>query len=416
MPSDNTTILDPKGRSKSTIKLVTPDRLETLGRPWTSSSDELSGLNDDSLDFRLNNGEFDPLMDAVTAASLDDEKADLEFTYKHLALGNTTPSSTTGDAIDENKRIVEAATKSSIPKSKQLSSKTPVSKQLDVISSGGIAPAERAGMDASYYSIDTKSSFPTNLEELVGGVERTDIAVTRSVEDLIIRPKPETVAKIFILPEWSNQERRNPASVNNKNVSYATTDFALLTVQEQAAEKYQVIETFGDDILYFYGKRPTVYNFSGNLLNTSEYQWKNNFYNNYQEIMRGTKCAENKTRIYMVYDDVIVEGYILNLNMSMNSNETKMIPFSFSMFITNQTQIDIQKLEKIEPAQPTYKIERKHLKDILKYWKEKKEFVDYYRSDADRAKLAEIHQENLARVEKDGLLGLRSETLEGELE
>lgn len=155
-------------------------------------------------------------------------------------------------------------------------------------------------------------------------------------QPISITPKPDYIAKVFLVPTWESTERNNITSGSALSSSiYSTTDFFLDSVSEQEAEKYQIIETFGDNKVYFYGSRPKVYTFSGRLLNSSSHQWKTSFINKYQTHLRGTKCAENKQRIYLWYDEVLAEGYILNLSINTSADVPNLCPFSFTMFITN---------------------------------------------------------------------------------
>ena len=75
------------------------------------------------------------------------------------------------------------------------------------------------------------------------------------------------------------------------------TKFILQSVQEAHQEKSQIVETFGDFYVFFYGERPPVYQFSGVLLNTENLNWASEFNYYYENYMRGTKCVETNSRI-----------------------------------------------------------------------------------------------------------------------
>ena len=106
-----------------------------------------------------------------------------------------------------------------------------------------------------------------------------------------------------------------------------------------------LIETFEDNLIYFYGRRPRVFNFSGQFLNSEEHQHKNNFIFEYASRLRGTKCVENKTRAFVLYEDNIVEGYILNISVSTSSEDAKACPFNFSMYVTGTTLINLSEVQ-----------------------------------------------------------------------
>lgn len=116
-----------------------------------------------------------------------------------------------------------------------------------------------------------------------------------------------------------------------------STEFILEDVQEQMAERFQLQETFGDFNVFFFGKRAEIYTYSGSLLNADgNLQWRNQFLDNYDRFLRGTKAAELKARVYLLYDDVIREGFILSAGIAQNSFTEGVVKFNFTMLITGK--------------------------------------------------------------------------------
>ena len=116
-----------------------------------------------------------------------------------------------------------------------------------------------------------------------------------------------------------------------------STEFILEDVQEQMAERFQLQETFGDFNVFFFGKRAEIYTYSGSLLNADgNLQWRNQFLDNYERFLRGTKAAELKARVYLLYDDVIREGFILSAGIAQNSFTEGVVKFNFTMLITGK--------------------------------------------------------------------------------
>lgn len=128
------------------------------------------------------------------------------------------------------------------------------------------------------------------------------------------------------------------------NIIPPNTKFFLETIQESREEKMQLIETFGEWIVYFFGPKPEVYNYSGTLLNTSNHDWKNEFAINYDNFLRGSKAVEFQATMMLQYDDVIVEGYMLNYQMSQRASEDKSVPFSFNLLVINRSPINPRQL------------------------------------------------------------------------
>jgi len=111
-------------------------------------------------------------------------------------------------------------------------------------------------------------------------------------------------------------------------------DYILQAVSEQRQEKQQIIETFGDPYVYFFGERPRIIEVQGLLINTEDFNWKSQFWKNYDEFFRGTKLVERNARVYLSWDTNIVEGYMLSASASENSQEPYSVPFNFSMLVT----------------------------------------------------------------------------------
>lgn len=122
--------------------------------------------------------------------------------------------------------------------------------------------------------------------------------------------------------------------------SNANHNFILRSVVEQRSEKAQIVETFGDHFVFFYGQKPIVLQVSGVLFNTDDFNWKNEFLANYDRFLRGTRCVENKTRVFLGWDDVLAQGYLLNIGISMNDEMPNVVPFNFT-FLLSKPPVDL---------------------------------------------------------------------------
>jgi len=116
-----------------------------------------------------------------------------------------------------------------------------------------------------------------------------------------------------------------------------STEFILEDVQEQMAERFQLQETFGNFNVFFFGKRAEIFTYSGTLFNAcSNLQWRNQFLDNYENFLRGTKCAQLRARAYLLYDDVVREGFILSAGLSQNSTVESAVKFNFTLLVTGK--------------------------------------------------------------------------------
>jgi hypothetical protein len=138
-----------------------------------------------------------------------------------------------------------------------------------------------------------------------------------------IIPKKDKRARLHIEP-------------NTSAPSLFITDFFITAVREEDSEKYQIVETFGTNFLFFYGRRPRIYVVSGVLVNALNRQWKNDFKDNYDSILRGTELARTRRRAVFSYDDVVREGYLLSFSNQMSAENPHSVPFSFSFFVTKE--------------------------------------------------------------------------------
>lgn len=117
------------------------------------------------------------------------------------------------------------------------------------------------------------------------------------------------------------------------------TNFFIQTVSEERHEKQQIVDTFGDAFIFFFGEAPRITQVTGVLLNTNDFNWRNEFWDNYENYFRGTRLVEQNARLYLIYDDLIIEGYMLGATAQDDTNMPNLIQFSFQMFVTGYSTI-----------------------------------------------------------------------------
>lgn len=147
----------------------------------------------------------------------------------------------------------------------------------------------------------------------------------------VLRVKTASGADIPLLD--SSSPTYDSSSKIGRSVNYA--NFIIQSLREQRAEKQQIIETFGEDYVYFFGERPRFLDVTGVLINTADFNWKSEFWANYDQYLRGTKLVERNARVYFYFDDIVVEGYFLGASTSADSGMPHLLPLQFQMFITN---------------------------------------------------------------------------------
>lgn len=149
----------------------------------------------------------------------------------------------------------------------------------------------------------------------------------------IIRAKKANGDDIYLFDSSTTDIRPEAEGGIGKGRCYA--NFLIQRLTEQRAEKQQIIETFGEDYVYFFGERPRFLDVQGVLVNTADFQWKNEFWTNYEQFLRGTRLVEQNARLYLYIGDTVIEGYIVNAGTNDDASQPNMCPFQFQLFITN---------------------------------------------------------------------------------
>lgn len=133
----------------------------------------------------------------------------------------------------------------------------------------------------------------------------------------------------------------NVEAANDSSYSYSNqySNFLIQQISQQRVEKKQIVETFGEPYVFFFGQHPIMLQVSGVLLNTEDFNWRSEFLENYDLYLRGTACVRNKTRVYLSWDTIVTEGYILDCSTQEVSAERHWLNFSFTLFLTNYADI-----------------------------------------------------------------------------
>jgi hypothetical protein len=186
----------------------------------------------------------------------------------------------------------------------------------------------------------TKAS-PSN-PGLVNISQRAKVPVRRPVRG--IQLKQDTYATIQV----RTSDGRNLPLIDAAGTQFPTqgggftthySNFLINSVAEQRMEKSQIVQTFGEPYIFFFGEQPRFIQVQGILLNTADFNWRAEFWENYDKYMRGTRCVQTKTRVYLSWDDIVVEGYVTQADAQDASEQRNFVQFSFQMFLTNYQNI-----------------------------------------------------------------------------
>ena len=151
--------------------------------------------------------------------------------------------------------------------------------------------------------------------------------------------KEDTAAAIKVIQADGSEIPLVDSSSPDGNTKSGYANFILQNVSEQRMEKHQIVETFGESYIFFFGESPRFLNVNAILVNSHDFNWEAEWWENYERYFRGTKLVELGARLYMFYDDNIVEGYMLNSSAVKVAEEPFLIRMSFMLYLTNYRNV-----------------------------------------------------------------------------
>ena len=183
------------------------------------------------------------------------------------------------------------------------------------------------------------------------GPAQTQKSVRRPLDGFQFKEDKYAVIRVYTATGQESTDLYNSSAPTLK-VGY-TSNLLIQNVQETRQEKSQIVQTFGEDYVYFFGERPTQVQFSAQLLDTSDFQWHQEWWMNYSEALRGTKLVDKNSRVYLEIDDVMFEGYILTATTSRIADDHHRVTLSFSMLVTNKMYLSDLRNAYLPPASLT---------------------------------------------------------------
>lgn len=187
--------------------------------------------------------------------------------------------------------------------------------------------------------------FEQSLPEVVSLFKKKDSrGVRRPLYGYV--PKADRFASLSLrqsgaegnLVPVSMPDQAGPA-VEGKGWSNHNHNFLLTQVSHVESEKMQIVETFGEDFVFFFGERPLVLQVQGLLMNTADFSWKQEWLSNYRNYLRGTRCVQNRTRVYLSVDDQLYSGYVFGTSVADDSKLPHVCQFSFKMLVFSHVDV-----------------------------------------------------------------------------
>lgn len=169
----------------------------------------------------------------------------------------------------------------------------------------------------------TKTAFASVLEDQADRL--ASVATSDSAADI------QKIRDSIALHNSADNERKIEELV------YSSDHFILQSVSRSDNEKYQVVNTFGEPVVIFYDRNIRIYGFNMVLPNAQNVRWRDEFHQAYDKYLRGTAIAENNYRLILTFDEIMLEGALLNLSINQSANDPMSTTASFQMFVEKET-------------------------------------------------------------------------------
>lgn len=204
--------------------------------------------------------------------------------------------------------------------------------------------------DGDNFEVPIKDMTPTNLTQLKSKLS--------SLISVYNKPYPHSF-------KFNNNNVGTGATllIFSNNFKGAAVEkvskFILTGVRENRSEKFQIFETFGAPVIFFFDEKTKIYNITGvlaegdhstgwGLFEKDSESWAGEFRKYWESTLRGTKLVQNKQIAVLSYLDNIIHGYPVNLSVETDANNPFMVSFSFNMIITkHRSQIKKPKYSEI---------------------------------------------------------------------
>lgn len=176
--------------------------------------------------------------------------------------------------------------------------------------------------------------FEAGVQLAASEVDKGKFSVRRPLRGIVL--KKDSYATLSVINEFGEVRELTNESVGVEPVGGRTSNFLLTGVREDRTERAQVVNTFGDSYIYFYGQNPPSISGVGLLINTADFQWSSEFWDNYEKNFRGTALARTRRRVILEWDEELVCGYFLRASISEDSEKRNIKTLNFQMVVTDR--------------------------------------------------------------------------------
>jgi hypothetical protein len=150
----------------------------------------------------------------------------------------------------------------------------------------------------------------------------------------------------------SKVNRYAPGGTLQDDLNLLTTSFNHFFLTGSSAnysEKTQIHSTFGDnEIVYFFGRQPVVFDLEGILFDTIVEDWFSKFVTLYWAYLRGTQLARYFELVEITLPNMRIKGSIISLSHAQDSSSDQLVRFRMQFLAKEFVPISIPDTDTLE--------------------------------------------------------------------
>jgi len=221
----------------------------------------------------------------------------------------------------------------------------------------GLKDEGEAGQHFTYYgepgsfNVDAALGQAKSTQEMIFESQFEDVKFHDTADDLFDGGiKDGATLTIRVVPEdqklsgsWHQVARTWLQQTNGQPKNLTFDKFSVQSLNEPDQERYQIVQTFGGDFVYGFGRQPRIMQLTGSVVNgkidvqvngtTRSMDWKNALQRRYDRFYRLTRCIHNKQKILIYAEDTVYSGYLLNMQTFTNAETQSMSQVTLSFII-----------------------------------------------------------------------------------
>ena len=194
-----------------------------------------------------------------------------------------------------------------------------------------------------------------NTDEAIEGVDG-DRAVRRPLHAMELH---EDTYSTITVRSASGDESKTLVNTSHTSktdfMSSSTSNLIIQSVSESREEKQQIVQTFGEDFVYFFGERPVMTRFTAILPDSVEFQYAAEFWRNYERVLRGTSLVTRNLRAYVSVGRKVYEGYLVSATTQRQADQPRVIQLTFTLYTTRTSYLDALRNQRVSTEQSSYK-------------------------------------------------------------